>query len=244
MSWAAAIRQPATPRRSGPCGSGPNPPAGLQIGSYGGSGVGLSTSGDGVIIFNSSGDQQAKVSFGASSSSPYKTFDNAAGLDNTTISALSAVGTHGAFTAANDAFEIGSPGVIASAATPTMSGVATASAFTTTYGTVSAAQTFPVSGSDAVFAIVLGTGNSFSDAFWNTDKSWTNIFTAGSSFNLAEIYSSFGGTHLASDGLVAGGGTFTLSAGTLNWSAVPEPSTALAGLLLAAGLLRRKRLTS
>ena len=29
--------------------------------------------------------------------------------------------------------------------------------------------------------------------------------------------------------------------GTVNWSAVPEPSSALAGLLLGAGLLRRRR---
>jgi len=127
---------------------GANPPAGLQIGSYGGSGVGLGTGGDGVIIFNGSGVQQAKVTFGASSSSPYKTFDNAAGLDNVTISALSAVGTNGAFVAANDTAEIGSPGTIASTATATITGTATAGAFTTTYGTVSAAQSFAVTGSN------------------------------------------------------------------------------------------------
>ena len=107
---------------------GANPPAGLQIGSYGGSGVGLSTSADGVIIFNSSGVQQAKVSFGTSPTGTFPTFDNAAGLDNTTISALSVVGTHGAFVAANDSKEIGSPGTIGSAGTapPTLTAAASA----------------------------------------------------------------------------------------------------------------------
>jgi len=91
---------------------GGNAPAGLQFGSYSGSGVGLSTSGDAVNLFNASGALQANVSFGASPSGPLATFDNAAGLNNTTISQLSTVGTHGAAAAANDSNEIGSPGTI------------------------------------------------------------------------------------------------------------------------------------
>ena len=89
-------------------------PAGLQIGNYTGSGVGLSTSGDAVNVFNASGVLQADVSFGASPSSPLATFDNAAGI-NGVISKLSVVGVNGAFVAANDSSEIGSPGRIAAA---------------------------------------------------------------------------------------------------------------------------------
>ena len=39
------------------------------------------------------------------------------------------------------------------------------------------------------------------------------------------------------------GGSFSFDAtqGQLVWTAIPEPSTALAGLLLTAGLLRRRR---
>ena len=93
---------------------GSKAPAGLQIGTYTGSGVGLSTSGDAVNVFNASGALQANVVFADSdSTSPFSTFDNAAGLNNTTISQLSAVGVNGAFVAANDATEIGSPGRIA-----------------------------------------------------------------------------------------------------------------------------------
>lgn len=89
---------------------GANPPADLQIGSYTGGGVGLGAGGDAVNLYNSSGLLQASVIFGASPSGPFTTFDNAAGLNNVTISQMSAVGVNGAFMAANDVNEIGSPG--------------------------------------------------------------------------------------------------------------------------------------
>jgi lamin tail-like protein/PEP-CTERM motif-containing protein len=97
---------------------GGSPPAGLQIGYYSGSGVGLSTSTDDVTIFNGSGVLQAHVLFNNSAAGPFATFDNAAGLNNTVISQLSAVGVNGAFKAANDAAEIGSPGRIANVPEP------------------------------------------------------------------------------------------------------------------------------
>ncbi|MBD2517069.1 SdiA-regulated domain-containing protein [Nostoc sp. FACHB-973] len=93
---------------------GANPPAGLKIGNYSGSGVGLSTSGDAVNIYNSTGALQANVVFGASpAAAPFATFDNAALSNNATIATLSAVGVNGAFVAANSSTEIGSPGTIA-----------------------------------------------------------------------------------------------------------------------------------
>lgn len=90
-------------------------PAGLQIGTYSGSGIGLSTGGDGLVLFNASGAQQAKVSFGSSpAAAPFATFDNAAGLDNVTLANLTAVGVNGGRQAPGSATEIGSPGAIAS----------------------------------------------------------------------------------------------------------------------------------
>ncbi len=92
-------------------------PVGLVIGNYGGSGIGLSTGGDAVNLFDSGGDLLAGVIFGASPTGPaFQTFDNAAGLNNTTISQLSVVGVNGAFLAANNFAEIGSPGSIATVA--------------------------------------------------------------------------------------------------------------------------------
>lgn len=88
-------------------------PAGLQIGNFSGTGIGLSTSGDAVNIFNSGGVLQANVTFGASDAvAPFQTFDNAAGLNNTAISQLSVAGVNGAFVAANNANEIGSPAAV------------------------------------------------------------------------------------------------------------------------------------
>lgn len=87
---------------------GTNVPANLQVGSYTGSGAGLSTGGDEVNLFDASGNLKSNVIFGVATTN--KTFNNAAGLTNTTISTLSQVGINDAFTAINDANQIGSPG--------------------------------------------------------------------------------------------------------------------------------------
>lgn len=90
---------------------GAHAPAGFAIGNYAGAGIGLSTGGDQVNIFDKLGVLQAKVSFGGSTRG--QTFDNAAGLNNTVVSQLSMVGNNGAFM--NASGEIGSPGAIAAA---------------------------------------------------------------------------------------------------------------------------------
>ena len=93
-----------------------NKPAGLQIGMYSGSGVGLGAGGDQVNVFDVSGVLQAAIKFGTSDSTlPFQTFDNAQGVNGTgtTISLFSVTGTNGAFVALGDSTEIGSPGTIA-----------------------------------------------------------------------------------------------------------------------------------
>ncbi len=101
-----------------------------------------------------------------------------------------------------------------------------------------------ITGSNAVFRIVLS-GNSFASNFWDTNKSWTNVFTgAGATIALDTLFTSFDPTGgLNSTGGVADRGQFSFngSSSTLSWTAVPEPTSALAGLLLTAGLLRRSR---
>ena len=123
---------------------GGSAPSGLHLGTYSGSGVGLSTGGDAVNLYNAAGALQANVSFGASpSTAPFATFDNAAGLDNTTISTLSVAGVHGAFLVPTPAATaaIGSPGTIGSGSPTTT----TTSAPTTT--TISPTTTTVPSGS-------------------------------------------------------------------------------------------------
>ena len=100
-------------------------PAGLQIGYYGG--PGLSSGGDAVKIYDAGGTERASVAFGASTPAPgpYLTFDNATGLNNATLSVLSAVGTNGAFNANSNTVEIGSPGTATVASTALVSIIAT-----------------------------------------------------------------------------------------------------------------------
>lgn len=85
-----------------------NVPANLQVGSYTGSGAGLSTGGDEVNLFDAGGNLKSNVTFGVATTN--KTFNNAAGLTNTAILTLSQVGVNDAFAAKNDANQIGSPG--------------------------------------------------------------------------------------------------------------------------------------
>ena len=95
---------------------GANLPANLRVGNYSGAGIGLSTDGDAVNIFNAAGVKQASVTFGASPvASPFTTFDNAALLQNAAIATQSSVGVNGAFSVINSQSvnEIGSPGAIA-----------------------------------------------------------------------------------------------------------------------------------
>jgi len=93
---------------------GSNVPSGFTVGTYSGSGIGLSTGGDALNLFNASGNRITGVRFGTSTTG--LTFDNQAGLGSTTlplptVSTLSVAGVNGAFLAA-DGLETGSPGTI------------------------------------------------------------------------------------------------------------------------------------
>jgi uncharacterized protein YjiK len=91
------------------------PPVGTLIGTYGGSGVGMSGSGDAVNLFNAAGIRVTGVSFGAAATgTPLATFDNSAALTGATlplpiVTTTSADKVNGAFVSFNGA-EVGSPG--------------------------------------------------------------------------------------------------------------------------------------
>jgi hypothetical protein len=97
---------------------GGSTPAGLQIGNYGGSGVGLSTNGDAINIFTTGGVLVTRIGFPGSTSSIGLSFDNAAGLGgNVVVSQLSVVGVNGAFLS-YDGTATGSPGSIGAVPEP------------------------------------------------------------------------------------------------------------------------------
>lgn len=98
----------------------------------------------------------------------------------------------------------------------------------------------------AIFRVVLDGAQDFSETFWATSHAWTDIFKtgdAGSALSFASVFSG-GVQYYNASGIVSSPttqGSFTINGSSLNWSAVPEPTSALAGLLLGAGLLRRRR---
>ena len=104
--------------------AGSSAPLGLAIGNYGGSGIGLSTAGDAVNIFDGSGTVVTRVDFVASTTG--RTFDNAAGLNNVSLTQLSSLGVNGAFNSVTaltsgvpvGTLDIGSPGSIAAVPEP------------------------------------------------------------------------------------------------------------------------------
>ena len=94
--------------------------------------------------------------------------------------------------------------------------------------------------------MVLNGAQNFSESFWDANRTWTDIFKtadAGSNVNFASCFSSvqYYNSTTGNLGSPTGQGYFTTSGSSLTWTAVPEPTTALAGLLLGAGLLRRRR---
>jgi autotransporter-associated beta strand protein len=107
-------------------------------------------------------------------------------------------------------------------------------------------NTSSVTGSGAVFKIILTGAQDFDGVFWNQTRVWTDIFkSADGSTNIenwAAVFSggfqySYNGKSVAPSSF----GSFALSGNTLTWSAVPEPSNLLVGLLAAGAVLRRRR---
>ncbi len=93
----------------------------------------------------------------------------------------------------------------------------------------------------SVFKILLAGTQTFADNFWNASHSWTNVLTSGNSLNLSGLFTSFSYANASGTTAAPTTGSFSLSGSTLSFTAIPEPTSALGGLLLTAGLLRRRR---
>ena len=168
-------------------------PANLQFGTFVGGGVGLSTDGDAVNLFDSAGTIRASVSFGANKlalPAPLCTFDNAVGANNATITTTSSVGVNGAFSvtdmvnATTSGTLVGSPGTIAGA-TPVISITATdatASEDGPDTGTFRVSRTGPVTSPlTANFTVATGSGQASAGDFTPAIGS-TVVIPSGASF--------------------------------------------------------------
>jgi type VI secretion system secreted protein VgrG len=103
-----------------------------------------------------------------------------------------------------------------------------------------------LSGSGAIFKIMLTGDQNFSDTFWNQTREWTDIFKTANDGDILSNWAGVfgGGFQYAYNGQTVAptsAGSFAVSGNSLTWSAVPEPSNLLAGLLAGSPLLRRRR---
>ncbi|MEO5711845.1 MAG: autotransporter-associated beta strand repeat-containing protein, partial [Luteolibacter sp.] len=99
---------------------------------------------------------------------------------------------------------------------------------------------------DPIFKIVIGTGAATGIAdsgntFWDSQQTWSTIFNGFGS--IAGGFSNYQVVDSSGAAFSSVRGSFSVTGTSVSWSAVPEPSAALGGLLLGAGLLRRRRRT-
>jgi hypothetical protein len=108
-----------------------------------------------------------------------------------------------------------------------------------------------------VFQVVLGSGVDLNNSFWNVNQNWAQIIAVPPGASANPILTIGTVSAYSYSGPADGSGTFTLLntsargsfslSGTdatgysVTWSAIPEPTSALAGLLLVSGLLRHRR---
>lgn len=91
----------------------------------------------------------------------------------------------------------------------------------------------------AIFKIFSSTA--FTDAFWNSSRSWS-VMDGFNMLNFTLNYVANGTPQVALDFADQGSFSFTtINGDSLVWAPVPEPTSALAGLLILGGLLRRRR---
>ncbi len=165
---------------------------------------------------------------------------------------LAGVGSINGGVTVNGTHSVGNPGI----GTQTFNGSLTygsGSTFSwdlgslTTSGAGTSFDSVVVSGSLAVnggtFRINL-TNLNLNDEFWSMGRTW-NVFdldTPGTgTFALFELYDTSDVGSGPVDYSNYGSFSFSPATGSVSWSAVPEPTNALAGALIAAGLLRRRR---
>ncbi|MCX6880719.1 MAG: autotransporter-associated beta strand repeat-containing protein [Verrucomicrobia bacterium] len=112
-----------------------------------------------------------------------------------------------------------------------------ANSTSTGFDRVGAGDQITVDPDSTVFKIVLGTNVDMSDAFWSTpyiSQTWAMASIFGTSFSGAFQF-------VQTSYNVSQYGRFTISGTDLVFTAVPEPTNALVGLLLGAALMRRRR---
>ena len=111
-----------------------------------------------------------------------------------------------------------------------------ANSTSTGFDRVVAGGNITVDPENTVFKIVFGTNVQMSDPFWSTpSQTWTMASIFGTSFASGAF------KQVLTSPDVSQYGSFTISGTELVFTAVPEATNALVGLLLGASLMRRRR---
>ena len=204
---------------------GGNVATGVAVGSYTGSGVGLSSSGDGVAIFNDVGTLITQVTFGAATanSSFYWTYTSAGSA--VTSAAISSSGNLGAFTSGSTPTNTGSPGVAITVAE-------SADRYWTANGTtLGGSGTWNDAGANWS-----SSGTSVSGAAWTANKNAFFQGTAGTVTLGSSVAA--GGVTIESDGYTLATGGGSLNTPAISVAAAGHTATVAAQLVGTSGLTK------
>jgi autotransporter-associated beta strand protein len=79
-------------------------------------------------------------------------------------------------------------------------------------------------------------------SFWDANQTWSVFEVTGTKTGTFSSFNLYDSSNLSNQVNYSSQGSFSFNAGNLTWTAaIPEPTNALAGLLIGAGLLRRRR---
>ena len=186
--------------------------AGVQVGSYTGSGAGLSSGGDGVSVWTSSGTEINRVNFGAATSNKtfYWGYEATGTLGTSTLGTISVTGTNGAITttAGGANANVGSPGVALTISNPNL--------YWTSNGTT------------------LGGAAAWNSSGLNWSSSNTSVAGAAWTAGKTAIFGGTADTVTIGSAITAGGLTFSTTGYTL--ASGPGGSLATASISVDPGL--------
>ena len=186
--------------------------AGVQVGSYTGSGAGLSSSGDGVSVWTSSGTEINRVNFVSATAGKtfYWGYEATGTLGTSTLGTISVTGTNGAITttAGGANANVGSPGVALTISNPNL--------YWTSNGTT------------------LGGAAAWNSSGLNWSSSNTSVAGAAWTAGKTAIFGGTAGTVTIGSAITAGGLTFSTTGYTL--ASGPGGSLATASISVDSGL--------
>ena len=201
----------------------------VQVGYYSGSGIGLSSSGDGVVIYTSGSTEINRVSFGAATANKsfYWSYDNTGILSTNANGTLSVSGTGGAYTtsAGGANANVGSPGSAVVASIPNL--------YWTANGTsLGGSGTWNTAGSNWS-----ASASSVSGGAWADGKTAFFQGTAGN-VTLASAVAGGGVTFSTTGYTLASSGSGSLNVPTIEVTTAGDTATVSARLVGSGGLAK------